>query len=88
LDADGFERLSKEINLKSIECSIPDLQKEKIKIHTGKFPTVTGEYQSLVIREARIPEIDPDELRVIRLTDQKYYEVSTHPMLYQYVKNL
>ncbi|MBW2620457.1 MAG: hypothetical protein JRC56_03875 [Deltaproteobacteria bacterium] len=83
LDAAGFEKLSKEIDLKSIECSIPDLQKEKIKIHTGKFPTVTGEYQSLVIREARIPEIDPDELRVIRLTDQKYYEVCTHPLLYK-----
>ena len=50
--------------------------------------SATGEYQSLVIREARIPEIDPDELRVIRLTDQKYYEVCTHPMLYQYVENL
>jgi len=88
LNADGFEKLSKEINLKSIECYIPDLQKEKIKIHTGKFPTVTGEYQSLVIREARIPEIAPDELRVIRQTDQKYYEVCTHPMLYKYVENL
>jgi len=88
LNADGFEKLSKEINLKSMESYIPDLQKEKIRIHTGKFPTVTGEYQSLVIREARIPEIAPDELRVIRLTDQKYYEVCTHPMLYKYVENL
>jgi len=83
LNADGFEKLSKEINLKSMESYIPDLQKEKIKIHTGKFPTVTGEYQRLVIREARIPEVVPDELRVIRQTDQKYYEVCTHPMLYK-----
>ncbi len=85
LDADGFEKLSKEIHLKSMESYIPDLQKEKIKIHTGKFPTVTGEYQRLVIREARIPEVVPDELRVIRQTDQKYYEVCTHPKLYESV---
>ena len=88
LNADGFEKLSKEIHLKSMESYIPDLQKEKIKIHTGKFPTVTGEYQRLVIREARIPEVVPDELRVIRQTDQKYYEVCTHPKLYEYVENL
>ncbi|MEA1949156.1 MAG: hypothetical protein U9N83_17875 [Thermodesulfobacteriota bacterium] len=88
LNPEGFEKLSKEINLKSIECHIPDLQKEKIKINTGKFPTVTGEYQRLVIREAPIPEVVPDELRVIRQTDQKYYEVCTHPMLHEYVENL
>jgi len=88
LNPEGFEKLSKEINLKPIECHIPDLQKEKIKIHTGKFPTVTGEYQRLVIREARIPEVVPDELRVIRQTDQKYYEVCIHPMLHEYAENL
>mgnify|MGYP001055603091 CR=1 FL=1 len=88
LNADGFEKLSKEIHLKSMETYIPDLKKEKIKIHTGKFLTATGEYQRLVIREARIPEVVPDELRVIRQTDQKYYEVCTHPILYDYVENL
>ena len=88
LNADGFKKLSKEIHLKSMESYIPDLQKEKIKIYTGKFPTVTGEYQRLIIREAYIPEVVPDELRVIRQTDQKYYEVCTHPMLYKFVENL
>lgn len=88
LNADGFEKLSKEIDLKSIECHIPSLQKKKIKIHTGKCPTVTGEYQRLIIREAYIPEVTPDDMRVIRLTDQKYYEVCTHPMLYKYVENM
>jgi hypothetical protein len=83
LNADGFEKLSKEIHLKSMESHLPDLQEEKIKIHTGKFPTVTGEYQRLVIREGRIPEVVPDEFRVIRQTDQKYYEVCTHPMFYE-----
>jgi len=39
----------------------------------------------LVIREACIPEVVPDELRVIRQTDQKYYEVCTHPKLYESV---
>ncbi|MGD2030170.1 MAG: hypothetical protein PVG86_09565 [Desulfobacterales bacterium] len=88
LNPEGFEKLSKEINLKSAEYHIPDLQKKKIKIHTGKFPTVTGEYQRLVIREARIQEILPDEIRVIRQTDQKYYEVCTHPKLHEYAENL
>jgi len=88
LNADGFEKLSKEIDLTSIECHIPSLQKKKIKIHIGKCLTVTGEYQRLIIREAYIPEVTPDDMRVIRLTDQKYYEVCTNPILYKYVENL
>jgi class 3 adenylate cyclase len=83
----GFEKLKEEIDLKVLECTVPDLRKEKIKIYTGKFPTVTGKYQRLVIREVQIPKVSPGDLNVIELTPRKYYEVCTQPWLYEYVKN-
>jgi len=86
LNAEGFEKLSREIELKSLECHIPELQSEKIKVHTGKFPTVTGKYHRLVIREDRISEISPHDFSIIKKTDKKYYEVCTHPLLYEHIE--
>ena len=88
LNAEGFEKLSREIDLKSLECHIPELQTEKISVHTGKFPTVTGKYHRLIIREDRIPVISPHDFSIIRKTDKKYYEVCTHPLLYEYIEKL
>jgi hypothetical protein len=88
LNAEGFAKLSQEIDLQSFACHIPKLQAEKINVHTGKFPTVTGKYQRLIIREARIPVVSPNDYSIIRKTDQKYFEVCTHPLLYDYVEKL
>jgi hypothetical protein len=88
LNAKGFTKLSQEIDLQSFTCHIPELQTETIKVHTGKFPTRTGKYQRLIIREARIPIISPHDFSIIRKTDQKYFEVCTHPLLYDHVEKL
>lgn len=88
LNASGFKKLSEEIDLKAIECIIPDLEEEKIKLYTGKFPTVTRKFQRLVIREAQIPQVAPDDLRVVKITPRKYYEVCTNPKLYRYVSEM
>jgi len=84
----GFEKLSQEIDLKEVKCSMPELQKKSIKVYTGKYPTLSGQYQRLVIREERIPEVKPDTLKIIRMTSRYYYEVCTHPALYEYVKKV
>jgi len=86
LNQEGFKKLAEEIELKAIECRIPEITAEKIKIYSGKFPTSSGKYQKLIIREAVIPEISPDDLKIIRMTSQKYYEVCTHPKVYEYIK--
>jgi hypothetical protein len=88
LNAEGFEKLSREIDLKSLECHIPELQAEKISVHTGKFPTVTGKYHRLIIREDRIPVISPHDFSILQKTDKKYYEVCTHPLLYEHIEKL
>jgi len=86
LSTQAFEKLSKEIDLEARTVLIPGLQGAKIRIHTGKFPTITEKYHTLIIREARIPEIAADTLKAIRLTGRKYYEVCTNPRLYEYLE--
>ena len=88
MNASGFKKLSKEIDLKTVDCQIPELQDEVIRVHTGKFPVKSGKYRRLIIREAYIPEIAPHDYTVVRSTSHKYYEVCTHSKVYQYVRNL
>jgi len=86
LNSEGFTKLSQEINLTTIQADIPDLKRKNITLHTGKFPLTSGKFQRLVIREARIHQLDPGTLSPIKPTDRKYYEVCTHPSVYRHVR--
>jgi len=87
LNQDGFAKLKEEINLQKIRCYAPDIQEEKFVVYTGTFPTISGKYQRLVIREADIPLVSSDTLDVIQMTGRKYYEVCTNRRLYEFIKN-
>jgi hypothetical protein len=85
LDAAGFAKLSGEINLKRVEY--PAENGDRVTLYTGKVPTVSGKFQSLVIREAAVCEIDPETLEVIGPTGRKYYEVCTQQAIYEFIDN-
>ena len=85
LSETGFEKLSKEIDLELIECKIPELQRDKINIYTGKFPTVSGRYQRIVIREDHVPEVNPSDMSIIEMTSRKYYEVCNNDKINEYL---
>ncbi len=87
LNQAGFEKLSREIDLKMIKGNVPDLHTNKVNLYTGRFPTKSGRFQRLVIREAQVPVVDPDNLSVRRITSRKYYEVCTHPLLYKLARS-
>lgn len=80
LSEDGFNKLSSEINLKSISYLADN--NEYIKLHTGKVPTLNGNYQRLAIRESIIDEVKPETMDVTGKTSRKYYEVCTHQEIY------
>jgi len=86
LNSEGFAKLSKEIKLKAVEKELPGVRGEHTQLYSGKFPTVTGKYQRLLIRESQIPIVDPGELVPKRLTERKYYEVCSDPELYRLTK--
>ena len=87
LNPGGFKKLSREINLTTLRANIPELKKDNIKLHTGKFPLTSGKFQRLVIRESKLRQVHPDTFVSQKTTKKSYFEVCTHPALYQYVRN-
>ena len=87
LNEAGFKKLTSEIDLKTINCLIPEMQKDPIIIHTGKFPLVTGSFQSLIIREDWVQELNPVDLKILGKVNRKYYEVCTQDILKQYTES-
>ena len=88
LNPGGFKKLSKEINLTTVKANIPELKRKNVKLHTGKFPLTSGRYQRLVIRESKIRQLHPDTFASLKPTNRSFYEVCTHPAVYQHVRNL
>jgi hypothetical protein len=80
LNEDGFNKLTKEINLQIF--IYPPENDESIKFYTGKVPLANGNYQRIVIREATIHKVKPDALYVTGKISKKYYEVCTHHKIY------
>ncbi|MEW5910909.1 MAG: hypothetical protein AB1659_13985, partial [Thermodesulfobacteriota bacterium] len=88
LESHAFEKLLKEIRLQTVEIHIPELQKERMKIHTGIFPTAGGRFQRLMIREGIILKVDPATLQLKSETPNIYYEVCTHQKVFQHLQEL
>jgi hypothetical protein len=85
LDREGFARLSEEICLKRLVY--PMENNEEVTLYTGKVPTPRGKYQRLVIRETAVLKVEPGTLDVTGATARKYYEVCTHPALYEFAES-
>lgn len=84
----GFEKLSNEIDLKVLTTDLKDIFGQKSTLYFGKFPTKSGRYQRIIIRESQIPKVDPDTLKKKDFSAHKYYEVCTNPKLYKKVSSL
>ncbi len=85
LDSNGFNKLSKEITLHPI--TYPSAKNKKMKLYSGKVPTLSGNYQPIVIREDIITEIHPEKFEILGNTFNKYYEVCTHRQIYEFAEN-
>lgn len=86
LNGAGFRKLKTEINLQPVPVDIYKFRKYKIRFYTGKFPTVTGSYQRLVVRKAPVPKVTSESFGIKKLTNRRYYEVCTSPKLHAYIK--
>lgn len=84
LNTEGFVKLSREIKLKKVQYPVDE--EESVTLYTGKVPTLTGQFQPIVIREDAIIEVKPGTLEVIGKASRKYYEVCVNPAIYEYVK--
>ncbi len=85
LSAEGFLKLSSEINLTKV--TFKEGQAKDIQFYSGKVPTLNGNYQQLIIREATVFEIDPNTLRKTKETARKYYEICSNQEIYDFINN-
>ena len=83
LSPDAFAKLSREIDLKLMSTKISDESSSAFTLYTGRFPTKSGRFQRLIIREAQVPVVDPATLKTKKISSRKYFEVCTHPKLYK-----
>jgi hypothetical protein len=88
MNEEAFTKLGKEISLRCFELTMPGLWKEKTWIHAGSFPTVTGSYQNLYIREAQVARVDPNDFHFLEWTSRRYYEVCTNPRISQLIEKM
>jgi hypothetical protein len=83
LSQDSFDKLSREIKLKKVDCKAG--RGEGVQFYAGKVPLLNGHFQQLVIRESPVYEIDPESYGITRPTLRKYYEVCTSQEIYDSV---
>ncbi|NNG00338.1 MAG: hypothetical protein HKM93_13210 [Desulfobacteraceae bacterium] len=86
LNEEGFSKLRKEITLKRMKLTTVGSQHKNNKFFTGKFPTKSGRYQRLILRESPIQIIQPEDFKISGVSARKYYEVCTNEKIYRRFK--
>jgi hypothetical protein len=82
----AFQKLRKEIQLRTLKVQMPGEAGEKVLLHIGTVPTMSGMFQQVVVREAPIQWLALRDLSPQGATPQKYYEVCTHPALLRAIR--
>lgn len=85
LSASGFEKLFREIDFKPLHITHEIFQKKSIRLYYGKYPTKSGKFRPLIVREANIIKLRSEGFEKDGVSKRKYYEVCTHPNLYKFV---
>ena len=72
LSDDAFDKLQKEIQLEQLDLQAPGAEGEPHQLFIGKYPTVSGTSHQLVVRQAPLPIISLDNLKVTGNTGRYY----------------
>jgi hypothetical protein len=56
--------------------------KGEYRLFTATVPVDKDIFRTIVVRESRIPRIDPADFAVTGWTERSYYEVCTDPAIY------
>jgi hypothetical protein len=81
----AFRKLEKEITLEPLKVKLPASlasDKGEYRLFNATVPVDRDIFRKIVIRESRIPRIDPADFSVKGWTERKYYEVCTDPAIY------
>ncbi len=87
INQEAFRKLQQEISLRPMKLDLPTIWKsETAVLFAGAVTLPSGGLHKLVVREARVPSIDPNDFALKAWTDRRYYEVCTNPAIYELVE--
>jgi class 3 adenylate cyclase len=82
----AFRKLQQEISLQPLNVKLPasmaSSDKGEYKLSSGMVPVDRDIFRKIVVRESRVPRIDPRDFSVKGWTERCYYEVCTDPAIY------
>ena len=82
----AFRKLEQEITLEPLKVKLPaslaSSDKGEYKLFTATVPVDRDIFRKIVIRESRIPRIDPIDFSVKGWTNRMYYEICTDAAIY------
>src|ERR1700733_14681372 len=82
----AFRKLQHEISLQPLNVKLPasmaSSDKGEYRLSSGMVPVDRDIFRKIVVRESRVPRIDPHDFSVQGWTERSYYEVCTDPAIY------
>ncbi len=82
----AHKRLQQEISLEPLKVRLPpqlaSSDKGEYRLFGGMVPVDRDIFRKIVVRESRIPRINPADFSVTGWTDRCYYEICTDPAIY------
>jgi hypothetical protein len=82
----AFRKLQQEITLEPLKVKLPPAlassDKGEYKLFSATVPVDRDIFRKIVVRESRIPRIDPSDFVIKGWTDRSYYEICTDPLIY------
>ena len=81
----AFRKLQQEITLDPLKVRLPaslDATRGEYKLFSATVAVDRDIFRNIVVRESRIPRIDPADFSVTGWTERSYYEVCTDPAIY------
>lgn len=85
----AFQKLRSEISLQAFDLQVPMIwQKSTVRVYAGVVPLGQGSFHHVIVREGRIAHVDARDFSLKHFTDRNYYEVCTHPKIYQAIESV
>jgi class 3 adenylate cyclase len=82
----AFKKLQQEISLEALKVKLPaslaSSEMGEYKLFSGTVPVDRDIFRRIVVRESRVPRINPSDFSVEGWTERSYYEVCTDPAIY------
>ena len=83
----AFQKLRGEISLQAYDLQVPMIwQKSVVRVYAGVVPLGQGSFHQIIVREGCITHVDARDFSPKGVTDRYYYEVCTHPKIYQAIE--